>query len=127
MAVTGTRGRHIIAEYWECSPEVLGDLELLRNRLMFAAKAAGATIVETVFHRFTPTGVSGVVVVEESHLSIHTWPEEAYVAADFYTCGNCIPERAIEILKDALSSKRTHTLALNRGISDHIPSFQILP
>lgn len=80
-----------------------------------AAQESGATVVNTVFHKFTPTGVSGVVVVEESHFSIHTWPEEGYAACDFYTCGNCDPEKAIHLLSKYFDSLPPDCLKINRG------------
>jgi len=70
-----------------------------------------------VFHRFAPQGVSGVVVVEESHLSIHTWPEAGYAAVDFFTCGECFPERAHAALLDGLAPERSEILNVERGVS----------
>lgn len=81
-----------------------------------AAKAAGATVVGSVFHPFTPQGLSGVVVVEESHLSIHTWPERGYAAVDFYTCGECEPERAHAHLVSVLKPRRSEVASLERGL-----------
>ena len=70
-----TNGVHLLAEYWGCDPGILDDVEAIRQAMVDAAIAAETTIVQSVFHTFAPHGVSGVVVVEESHLSIHTWPE----------------------------------------------------
>ena len=116
MAVIGTRGRHVIAEYWGCSPEVLGNIDIIRDNMLEATRAAQATAVANLFHQFTPTGVSGVVIIEESHLSIHTWPEEGYAACDFYTCGNCIPEQAFDSLKQSLGAGRAIYLKIDRGM-----------
>jgi len=127
MATTvGTKGRHVLAEYWECDFAALASKDVIADRMAAAAKAAGATIVATLFHQFTPTGVSGVVVIEESHLSIHTWPEEGYAAADFYTCGDCVPEQAMAFLRDALSAGRTHFMTVDRGLRDAVPSFKAI-
>lgn len=85
-----------------------------------AAAAAGTTIVTSVFHPFFPQGISGVVVIEESHLSIHTWPEYGYAAVDFFTCGNGIPERAHDVLKVGLESKKCEVMFVGRGdLSKH--------
>ena len=80
-----------------------------------AAKASGATIVTSVFHPFFPQGISGVVVIEESHLSIHTWPEYGYAAVDFFTCGDGLPERAHEVLKEGLQAKTAEVMFVSRG------------
>ena len=77
---------------------------------------AGSTIVASVFHPFTPQGVTGVVVLEESHLSIHTWPEHGYVAVDFYTCGDCEPELAHEFLSRELGAQYTEVMFVDRGM-----------
>lgn len=90
-----------------------------------AAKNAAATIVQTVSHRFTPQGVSVVVVVEESHLSIHTWPETGYAAVDFYTCGQADPLLAHEILVKGLQSTEAEILKLNRGLTNLPSSIQV--
>lgn len=82
-----------------------------------AALAAGATIVNVAFHRFVPQGVSGVVVVQESHLSIHTWPELGYAAVDFFTCGDCVPEAAHKVLMEGLSASSCELMMLNRGVA----------
>lgn len=124
--VVGTEGRHILVEYWGCDSEILSDLEWIKQSLCTAAKEAGANIVDTVFHRFTPHGVSGVVVVEESHLSIHTWPEVGYAAVDFYTCGDCKPERAIPVIQSALKAQTVHTMTVLRGLAGQTPSFKNL-
>lgn len=93
--------------------------------MVAAAEAAGATVVAKAFHRFTPQGVSGVVVVEESHLSIHTWPEYGYAAVDFYTCGDCVPERAHELLRSALGAERSEVLKVDRGTYPPGPSMEL--
>ena len=95
-----TLGRHLLVEYWGCVRDVLDDRFLLEASLQRAAIASNATIVSVVFHQFNPHGVSGVVVVEESHLSIHTWPEQGYAAVDFYTCGEADPMNAHAVLLD---------------------------
>jgi S-adenosylmethionine decarboxylase len=122
----GTKGRHVLAEYWGCNPLVLANKDVIKIRMEEAALAARATIVASVFHQFTPSGVSGVVVVAESHLSIHTWPEEGYASADFYTCGDCEPERALEFLQNAFGASRIHFLVVDRGLKDQTPSFRVI-
>jgi S-adenosylmethionine decarboxylase proenzyme len=81
-----------------------------------AALAAQTTLVQSVFHRFSPQGVSGVVVVEESHLSIHTWPEYGYAAVDFFTCGEGLPESAHAVLREGLGAERSEVMKVERGL-----------
>ena len=106
----------MLAEYYGCRNRLLNDKESVERLLRDAAVAAGATVVATVFHRFAPQGVSGVVVIEESHLSIHTWPEAGYAAVDFYTCGDCFPERAHETLMRGFEPDRAELLTVTRGL-----------
>ena len=82
-----------------------------------AAIAAGTSIVASVFQPFEPQGVTGVVVVEESHLSIHTWPEHGYAAVDFFTCGDSLPEAAHKVLFDGLRAERAEKIFVERGMS----------
>ena len=83
--------------------------------MVSAAVAAKATVVAKAFHRFSPHGVSGVLVIEESHLSIHTWPEVGYAAVDFYTCGDCLPEKAHQSLLDSLKARHAELMVVARG------------
>ena len=87
--------------------------------LLQAAREAGATVVTSTFHTFNPHGVSGVVVIAESHIAIHTWPERGYAAIDVFTCGNsALPEKAVEYCTEAFCAK-THThVKVRRGIID---------
>lgn len=110
-----TRGRHLLAEYHGCDAAVLDDEGALESLLRRAAEQAGATVVRTVLHRFSPQGVSGVVLIEESHLSIHTWPESGYAAVDFFTCGDCTPDLAVELLRVGLKAERVEVLFVTRG------------
>jgi len=76
-------GRHVLVEFFGCSSEILNDVPLIETSMLAAAKEAGATVINSVFHHFSPFGVSGVVVIQESHLAIHTWPEYRYAAVGF--------------------------------------------
>ncbi|MGM9999548.1 MAG: adenosylmethionine decarboxylase [Candidatus Bruticola sp.] len=112
-----TLGRHIIAEFSECSSEVLKDLELIGQALAEAASIAGATVLNSAFYRFGNGGVSGVVIIAESHLSVHTWPEVGYAACDFYTCGKKTePEKACAYLKEVFHSHHSEVLVIERGL-----------
>ncbi len=110
-----TEGKHIIMDASGCKPELLNDLEYLKGLLKEAAERASATILNVAFHHFTPQGVSGVVVISESHLSIHTWPENGYAALDFYTCGDIDPAAACEHVAEALGATHIQTTMVARG------------
>lgn len=112
-----TTGRHVLVEYRGCNRGVLDDKPRLEAMMRRAAEIAGATVVGTLFHNYAPQGVSGVVVVEESHFSIHTWPEYGYAAADFYTCGECRPEAAHDELMAALEATDHEMMVVDRGRS----------
>jgi S-adenosylmethionine decarboxylase len=115
-------GRHILAEFFHCDVERLNDPVFIQNLMMEAARACGATIVQSIFHSFNPHGVSGVVVIAESHLAIHTWPEYGHAAVDVFTCGDRIdPWVALETLREGLrarevSSKEVARIPLKRGV-----------
>ena len=109
-------GRHILVELYDCDAKVLNDHDRIENILTDAAKAAKATIVEVIFHKFNPYGVSGVVVIAESHFSIHTWPEYKYAALDFFTCGEEIdPWVAHKYVYRKLKAKNMTAIELKRG------------
>jgi S-adenosylmethionine decarboxylase len=114
--VVGTRARHLLAEYHGCELALLNDVDAVRALMRRAALAAGATVVAEVFHPYRPHGVTGVLVIEESHFSVHTWPECGYAAVDFYTCGDCRPELADEVLREGLQCARSELLVVERGI-----------
>lgn len=111
-------GTHLLVELQDCSnSKLLNDLKKVEETLVSAAKAAKATIVETCFHKFSPFGISGVVVIAESHLSIHTWPEYGYAAVDIFTCGETLqPEAAASYLIDKFQSQSPSLVEMKRGI-----------
>ena len=112
-------GKHLLLELKDCDKEVLNDLDFLKGTLLAAARESGCTVLGESFHQFNPHGVSGVVVVAESHLFIHTWPEYGYVAADIFTCGTSVqPGKAAELLIRKLGAKSHSIVELQRGILD---------
>jgi S-adenosylmethionine decarboxylase len=113
-----TRGRHLLVEYTGCDFSVLDDLKRIEALMNEAATAARTNIVASVFQPFEPQGVTGVVVVEESHLSIHTWPEHGYAAVDFFTCGDSLPERAHEVLSLGLKAQCAEIMYVDRGLGE---------
>jgi len=110
-------GIHLIAEFWGSDPQILKDSDLIRSCLIRAAREAGATVLSDSFHYFgEESGVTGVVVLSESHISIHTWPEEGYSAVDIFMCGQCDPRSAIPVIADGLQSKAVDQNLLFRGL-----------
>jgi S-adenosylmethionine decarboxylase proenzyme len=110
-------GRHILAEYYGCDINVLNSLELIEQSMREAVIKSGATIIGSTFHQFNPHGVSGVIVIAESHMAMHTWPEYGYAAVDFFTCGERVnPWRAFEFMNEKLKSVRNSTKELKRGL-----------
>jgi S-adenosylmethionine decarboxylase len=114
-------GKHLIAEFYNCNNEILDNVEKVEYYMKKAAIETGATIVTSTFHRFLPHGVSGAVIVSESHLAIHTWPEFGYASIDLYTCGDDVdPWKAFEYLKKAFNSNRTEVNEHKRGLYNEI-------
>ncbi len=104
-------------ELFGCDSRVLQDQKMLEGILQKAAMAADTKIVQSVFHKFSPQGVTGVVVIEESHLSLHTWPEYGYASVDFFTCGKGQPNNAYKIIVKELEADRHELLIVERGLS----------
>ncbi|MFL0723428.1 MAG: adenosylmethionine decarboxylase [Prochlorococcus sp.] len=103
-------GKHCILELYDCDQAKLNDEAFIRTTITTAAKRAGATLLNLITHRFEPQGVTGLALLAESHISIHTWPENGYAAVDVFTCGDqTMPEQACELLRQELGAK-SHAL-----------------
>ena len=112
-------GRHLLLELKTCNEEVLNDLSFLIDCLKEAAVQSGATVVGESFCHFSPQGVSGVVNIAESHISIHTWPEYKYAAVDVFTCGDDVdPEKAARLITEKLGARSHSLIELRRGIME---------
>ena len=110
-------GKDILLELKDCNLEMLNDMDSLKSLLLRAAKESGATVLGDSFHRFSPHGISGVIIIAESHIFIHTWPECGYAAVDIFTCGSTVkPEKAAEIVIRGLGSKNHSIVEVQRGI-----------
>ena len=110
-------GKQILIELKDCNTELLNDIEYLRTLLADVARSIGATVIKDSFYQFTPQGVSGVVIIAESHISIHTWPEYSYAAVDVFTCGDVIePKNAVKPMSERLKAKSTTYIELKRGV-----------
>ena len=111
-----TLGRHLLVEYFGCNEQRLDDQDFIETLMVRAAEAANATPIKHLFHRFSPHGVTGLVVIAESHLSIHTWPERGYASMDFYTCGACAPLPAKDVIAQGLQASHWEVLEVKRGL-----------
>ncbi len=113
-----TLGRHLLGELIGCKVKLDG-VPFIKSSMEEAAIHANATIIESVFHQFSPHGVSGVVVIAESHLTIHTWPELNYAAVDVFTCGDTVdPWKAFNFLKDLFKAEKSIVKEITRGHYD---------
>lgn len=112
-------GTHLILDFWEAKS--LDDLRVMEIALRECVAHCGATLLHIHLHHFTPNGgISGVAVLAESHISVHTWPERGFAAFDIFMCGNARPEEAIAILKRAFSPKVMNISENLRGIRGHV-------
>ncbi len=109
-------GKHIVADFFACRADILNEVLSVENAMVEAARKSGAVIIDTSFHHFSPYGVSGVVVIQESHLAIHTWPEYRFASVDVFTCGDTVdPDIAFEALKTVFSANKIITSSHRRG------------
>ena len=110
-------GRQILIEFYDCQSEVLTDRDQIRQYMLEAARHAGATVISDTFHHFKPDGISGVVVIAESHISIHTWPEHRYAAVDVFTCGDSVdPWGVPRYLQEKLEAGNVSSMEIKRGL-----------
>ena len=115
-------GSHLLLELKDCNPELLNDLSYIRKAMIETAEDVGATIIGESFHHFSPQGVTGILAIAESHISIHTWPEYGYAAADIFTCGEGFdPKKAADVLVQKLQAKDVAVTELERGIFEKSP------
>lgn len=122
-----TLGRHILLDVWGADFDKLNDLGLMRRMMTRAADLCGATIVKTAFQRFPIQGLSGVVVLAESHISVHTHPEHSYASFDIFTCGETInPNVACRHIIEELAASRYFLREFMRGQEDGIKDVQPL-
>ena len=110
-------GFHVLLELRDCNPTLLNDLNYIRQAMLTAAHDVGATVVGESFHRFSPQGVTGILAIVESHISIHTWPEYGYAAADIFSCGSSfLPREAANRLAEQLESGDVEFREIERGL-----------
>ena len=114
-----TIGHHYIVEASGCDPKIIGNINKVQEILVKAAEIAGVKVWAVTFNIFPPNGVSGVVVISESHISIHTWPERGYAALDIYTCGGeGDPEEATIWAVEQFGATNYHITEITRGLDE---------
>jgi len=110
-------GTHVLVEMFGCEPSTLTNKEYVGRALVRAAREANAHVVASYFHQFEPFGVSGAVIIEESHFTIHTWPEHGFAAVDLFYCSEDVDaERAVEILVEMFKPSNIVTFEVKRGV-----------
>jgi S-adenosylmethionine decarboxylase len=125
-------GKHMTVEYYDCDSEILADPNLMEDLFVKAANDSGATVLGSNFHAFEPQGVSGFVIIAESHFSVHAWPEHDYAAVDIFTCGDVIDfQKAVDSLRDSMkahnviiSGVMNRGIVSNNGIERMVPVFE---
>lgn len=111
-----TTGRHIIVELWKCQRDILNSIKDMEYIFVEAALKAGAEVREVTFHKFAPIGISGVVIISESHLTVHSFPEHGYASVDVYTCGESIdPHIAVRFIECGLKATQVEKMEITRG------------
>jgi S-adenosylmethionine decarboxylase len=114
-----TFGRHVAIDTWGVDFDLLNNSELLTHHMVEAAEACGATVLSVQAKQFDPQGATVLVLLSESHLSIHTYPERGFAALDCYTCGETVdPEVAIEYMVRVLKPEKNYARKLIRGLGD---------
>ena len=107
-------GNHVLLDLWECSH--LQDMAHIEQAMRDAATLCGANVLAVKLHSFGENaGITGVAILAESHISIHTWPETGYAAIDIFMCGNCNPEQAVPVFEKAFASSKSGIKVISRG------------
>lgn len=110
-------GKHLIVDAWRVRADLLDDPAHIRRTLEAAVGAGGASLIDLCVHQFSPHGVTATATLAESHISIHTWPEHGYLAADLFFCGSGDPERALETILESMAAREVHVRELERGVA----------
>lgn len=108
-------GQHYLVEYIGCDAGVLEYVDDVKPLLLEAARLSRATVLETAFKQFEPVGVTGILLIAESHFSLHTWPEDRYAGFDILTCGDMDAEKAVDYLAEKLSAQDVRRRVISRG------------
>ncbi|MHB8635639.1 MAG: adenosylmethionine decarboxylase [Fimbriimonadaceae bacterium] len=114
-------GSHLLIELYGCTEEALRHERRVGDAMRKAAVESSATVVAQSFHEFKPYGVSGAVIIQESHYTVHTWPEHRYAAVDLFYCGGSVQvHRAVEVLQQEFQPERIRFLVIRRGLQSEV-------
>lgn len=119
-------GTHLVVDAWHAPSALLNDPERIREALLGAVSAGGATLLDLCVHQFSPHGVTATATLAESHIAIHTWPEYGYFAADLFFCGAGDPREAASVLKTSLQAQQVETREIGRGFPQACDRQQLL-
>lgn len=112
-------GTHLLVDLCGCDSALLDSVDAVCEALMTAAEKAHVTVLDKSFHKFSPQGVTGVVVLAESHISVHTWPEEQFAAVDVFTCGDeAMPQLAVSHMIQAFTPEKYRVNEIRRGVPE---------
>ncbi len=122
--MTKSLGYQVAVDFYGCKTDGLNSCEFIENTLLKAAKMMNLTVVNTTIHQFSPIGISGVIVIQESHIAIHTWPEHNYVAIDFFTCNQSYNlTEGINWLKETFKAQKVTQTEGRRGHLSEIKKY----
>lgn len=118
-------GKQLVVELYGCDNDTINDIDAVERIMLEGAEKAQATVVDHKFHKFSPHGVSGAIIIAESHMAIHTWPEYGYCAVDIFTCGDLTDNpAALEHIKKEFNADYYSVIEMKRGILN-LPDEQI--
>jgi len=110
-------GRHFIAEFYNCSSSIIDNVNAVEKIMTDAALLSGTNIIRPFFHTFSPQGVSGIIVISESHFAVHTWPEHSYAAVDLFSCSDFNYRKALTHIRDEFKSQDYSVRLIKRGLA----------
>lgn len=120
-------GSHLLIEFYGCDPKSLEQEGVVRAAMVEAARESDASVVTDSFHEFKPFGVSGAVIIQESHFTIHTWPEHGFAAVDLFYCSTIAVDRAVQTLKEHFKPQRTGYMVVRRGVESEVERYAPKP
>lgn len=116
---------HLMADFFDCEPSLLSDAEFIENTLTRAVDILGATILEKCTKQYSPNGITTVFVLAESHISVHTWPEQSFAGLDIYTCGERSTADAYAYLKEQFAPSEAKAIIVGRGPDTREKLFEV--
>jgi len=115
-------GKHFLAEFYDCNRDVLNDETKISGIMTEAVRVSGSTIIRPFFHKFSPHGISGIIVIAESHLAVHTWPEYGFAALDIFSCHDLNYSETLKYISNNIGAGRYSIISIKRGVDINSPS-----